>query len=442
MSKKSKDIFSEIPNPKFIQYSDTVLVGDYKIQEMTPENFISFAKSKGNSIVSWTESVNCPADEKIRQKLKATDAVKLNEKIFKIIIDTMQSLQTQLVICNMGEECGFGLATRQLIPKGTVLGPLAGVIKTLSVEDIKNRLEASNNYLAPVFEDEQQMIVCDHEKQSNFFRFLQHAFDEEDMKNYKTLSKINSDYTTANVGFDVFSYDDEVFLAVRALRTIEANEIITVNYGYEYWVHINKRPQIFDPFGRCIKSQVDQYLVNILGEREIFKMGRSLTLKPPSTHISVSQEDVMADKHFYYENDSREFYIPSGPLLEKLNAQGKNTLILEVTIPDYKASSVLGKCILLVLKKITGFNWEYKIKSGNAFTLYDKDIFHYLKEMYDFKITSATVKKEANIFPGKKIMILDLSQEADQDKLAGTPCMEKQTFVPNLESKSEQPFQL
>ena len=369
--------------PKSIKFSAVTPISKHSVKEMSTEDFITLAQSQGNSIQSWSETTQYGDEEKAIMTRLLKEAVKVIEKsnsVLKFLLDRMQKNSSKLVICNMDQKLGYGVVTLDVISKGDPVAIYTGPVKIDGF---------GSNYAYTInSHDSSVHVFCDPEKDGNISRFFQHAFTEANAaKFYEQYGNVDGPFATANVELSRILFDGKIYLMFFAKRQIEKNEMIFCDYGPNYWIIKNLRPQVFNKFGLSLEFKNPQYMLRILGGK-IVEKGMSLVSETKKIGSPVSLEDIKELKVITLEMPTHpdlKFAVPTSALRENL-ILNPNSLTLYFRDPSpFKYHPRYQEYILAVLKHQTGMEWKYNAKNVAVYREFNNTVFNYLKSQ-GFKI--------------------------------------------------------
>jgi|GEM_PF-3150946 len=206
-----------------------------------------------------------------------------------------------LVVCNLGEEVGYGLFTTQPIPKKTILFLYSGVIKTGLMA-----LSPDNYYFEWLKESSLGATRISAWKTGGLARFLSHLpLDETTLAEYKEEPQgnlcdlsgiefhredIRENIATANTALVGVIFQGIPVQVVYTLRDVAAFEQLGYSYGSSYWKDRNKQPRLFFRDGTLVP--LEDYTLRSLEPTEL----------PSAAFFSQSSQDRLSE----IESKSRE----------------------------------------------------------------------------------------------------------------------------------------
>lgn len=403
-------------NPTSIKFSSSIYTDNNKIEDMPISKFIELARKKGNSIQSWSETVEYEGEEKeILSKLKKlSDISPLTNGLQR----QLQDNSSKLVICDMGDELGFGVYTARPIGKCEIIGVYSGSVCMFDTENINY-----NTHSLRIYEDKEKTITCDAFKKGNVTRFIQHAFDDENSAIYNSCFElVNKNAAKANVGYQMYSVGNQIFRAVVTKRKVREGEMLFSDYGLLYWEILNKRPKSFNSYGQILESKATGYRLRIQGTSRILDMGYRYipeTIIEPIFKLQVILTAIQKDKPLTFESEYIEHASVYPKILKENLESNPDALVWHIRTPFFKCNEDLRRCLSAILKHQTRLNWEFQSESLSATAILDDDVFNYLRQ-FGFNISKAYSTHLLKPFK----MTLNLGQEVDQDKLIEIPPIE------------------
>ena len=289
-----KNLFNTT-SPNFLLVSDSPLTSDRQIEKIDED----VIKERFN--FEYRENVIIPdsLERKTRQQKRPHDIPweKIQERL-------VSPLNNQLVVCFIDESVGYGLFTTTLIKAGTIIGLYAGNLEEISgiddygmgIGDTSLRINAhqvggitrfiqhmpakphsSAEFLNKATKEAFVEIAKNHgiyfqpqelnalnkeavlreTKATYFSQFTTLKPEQEDILEGDPLEKI-LEIATANVKAFTTTYHQKPILYFQAIRDIQPQEQLGLNYGCDYWAKRGKIPHYFYQNGQIVPR--NQYI--------------------------------------------------------------------------------------------------------------------------------------------------------------------------------------